>query len=747
MRLPQMPKTHKYILILGFLLLSLSPSSERCAVAQDDPLDDGRTTFEENPLLSEPKTPEQLLDAVVLLNKLGRDDLAKKYLDQLMGSNPSDETVLQLRDKFGPALFLRFSLDKDLQPASRQLLDRMNEAFRKEAYSSARFDALVDDLKAGGSKKQIAVTAFRGLGAPIVPALLKRFSAETDADLRDSLLQAIIQIGDPAVPVLVGGILSPSEPIQEASIQALGWLNDRRVISYLWYPAFGPDVPSGRRMTARIALQRILHVGNTTEVSRSNLAAELTRLTQTHLRRDFPWTKNPNGKVEFWMWNPDEEILQMQELTPEEASLYVGAHFAEESLALAPDDQETQATYLALALASAYHQVGWDQPLPTGPGTVHNLALTAGPDVVTEALRVSLDNTNVYSILATLQTLGQIASEQQLKLTDSRRAPILSALNYPSFRVQFAAATTILQIDPDAPFPGSDRVVSVLAQALNDTRMRQAVVIDPDQDRNQTTRQRLEDRGFDVHVFRTGREGFTHAASRMDVELIAIHINSIRWSLSQTIANLRADARTASIPIVIYGPADQEHKLLDLIDRTPLSTFMPQTIDPVLYNKMFTEFFQRVSPPELSPELREMQVATAAYWLSYISAGRRTNLFNLAPAEAALTAGVNVPELARDCLIALSGIPRESVQQTLLSTALQIQMEPAIRRIAGYQMAYHVQRHGWLLQDSDVKDLHRVYDNEKDNGVATALAAVIGSLKPNAKLVGERLQDFQTTPQ
>lgn len=744
-RLPLMPKMHKYILTLGFLLCLFAPLSERLAFAQADSLSDDEPSFEQNPLLREPETPEQLFDAVVLLDKLGRVDLASKYLDQLMKSEPADATILELRDKYGPSIFLRFGRNKDLLPASKQLLDQMNAAFLKEAYSSNRFESLVNDLKAGGGKQQIALTALRDLGAPIVPALLKRYSTETDDTLRDTLLTAIVQIGKPAVPVLIGGILAPSVRVQEASIQALGWMNDRSVISYLWYPAFGPEVPAGRRMIARIALQRILDVSDTSSVSRSNLAAELTRLTQTHLRNAYSWDKNPAGNVEFWVWDPQNESLVMEELTPEEASLLVGAHFAEQSLALAPDDQEAQATYLSLALAAEYHQVGWDQPLPTGPGTVHNLALTSGPDIVTEALRISLDNTNVYSILATLQTLGQVASEQQLTLTDARRAPILSALNYPSFRVQFAAATTILQIDPDRAFPGSDRVVSVLAQALNDSRSKRAVVIDPDQERNQVTRERLEDRGFKADVFLTGRDGFTHASSRMDVELIMIHINSIRWSLSQTIANLRADARTASIPIIIYGPVGQEYRLLELLDRTPLSTFMPQTIDPVLFNKTFTEFVERVSPPDMSPELREMQVATAAYWLSYISAGRRTNLFDLAPAEKALNSGVNNPKLARDCLIALAGIPSKSAQRTLLSTALQAQLEPQIRSSAGYQMAYHVQRHGWLLDEADAQDLHRVYESEAESDVATALAAVIGSLKPNSKLIGERLQDFRTT--
>ena len=107
--------------------------------------------------------------------------------------------------------------------------------------------------------------------------------------------------------------------------------------------------------------------------------------------------------------------------------------------------------------------------------------------------------------------------------------------------------------------------------------------------------------------------------------------------------------------------------------------------------------------------------------------------------------GVLPPGDFRNCLIALAGIPQKSVQQTLLSTALQKQLKPEIRQVAGYQMAYHVQRHGWLLSDAAVQDLHRVHDNEPESEVATALAAVIGSLKPNSKLIGEGLNGFQTT--
>jgi hypothetical protein len=58
---------------------------------------------EESPLLIEPKTPVELFDAAVLCDRLYRPVLAKRYLDKFLQSNPSDDVLLTLRDKYGPA--------------------------------------------------------------------------------------------------------------------------------------------------------------------------------------------------------------------------------------------------------------------------------------------------------------------------------------------------------------------------------------------------------------------------------------------------------------------------------------------------------------------------------------------------------------------------------------------------------------------------------------------------------------------
>ncbi|WP_337219585.1 hypothetical protein, partial [Vibrio parahaemolyticus] len=76
------------------------------------------TPKEDLVLPEEPKTPEQLVDAAVVTLKLARPGLAKRYLETLVKMEPDDETLLKLRDQFGTSLFLEFSRNAELKPAS-----------------------------------------------------------------------------------------------------------------------------------------------------------------------------------------------------------------------------------------------------------------------------------------------------------------------------------------------------------------------------------------------------------------------------------------------------------------------------------------------------------------------------------------------------------------------------------------------------------------------------------------------------
>ena len=86
----------------------------------------------------------------------------------------------------------------------------------------------------------------------------------------------------------------------------------------------------------------------------------------------------------------------------------------------------------------------------------------------------------------------------------------------------------------------------------------EAVVIDPRQDAATLATFLLDDQGYQTTRALTGQGGFEQAIRQLNCELILIHSNCLRWSLSQTIANFRADSRTAQTPIAVYGPARDE---------------------------------------------------------------------------------------------------------------------------------------------------------------------------------------------
>jgi len=88
------------------------------------------------------------MEAVIQLTDLGQAASAKPYLDQLTKADIDDATVLKLRDRYGPAAFLRLSNNKTLQPESIALLKKMEAAFRAYATDPARIDGLINDLSA-----------------------------------------------------------------------------------------------------------------------------------------------------------------------------------------------------------------------------------------------------------------------------------------------------------------------------------------------------------------------------------------------------------------------------------------------------------------------------------------------------------------------------------------------------------------------------------------------------------------------
>ncbi len=696
-----------------------------------------------SPLLDEPSTPDELLSATELMVRLGRPQLARRYLEQFVEADPDDDTLLELSDKYGPGLFIKLSNVQSLRPVSTRLLERVTQAFRETGASPERIDGLIERLGNPPRDRELAIRSLKSLGPLAVPRFIVRLSDPQFAEEHDRLIDALSRLGKPAVPPLLAALATPSVKLRSDVAQVLGWIDSPDIVPYLWYPAFSPQEPPEVQVSARHALRRIQErqgasEGNVTLFGVTNV---MQKTALKHYRYEFQWPLEEDGTVDFWVWDEAEGNVVRTNPTAQLASLMVGRRFAQQALALAPDRRDLQALYLGLTIAEARHSAGWDVRLPAGPGTAHDLALTSGSEVVAQTLELALESGNPAAAFGALQVLGQIGTGQRTLLSGAMPSPVLAALDFPDKRVQFAAAQCVLQLNPVERFAGSDRIVPVLARALNGSTMPTAVVVDASTRRGNQVAALIGELGFMTATANTGREGFRLAAERGDVELVVLEINTIRWPLSVTVANLRADARTARVPIVVYGPDTMRSRVASLIRRHQPMVYAIEATASEEFGTQLRPHLARWRQGELSEEQRAEQMAAAAYWLADI-ASSRNDVFDLTAAGDALIEASNDPLLTDNVLLALSEIPTNAVQKTLLQLAISASTEPAISVAAARHLAHHIQAFGLLLTREELARLKSSWRDSSNPELASALATVLGSLKPNAKQVGTRLREF-----
>ncbi len=727
------------ILMMGFLSLGLD-SEDRIAHAQPADAAGG--------LVAEPKTVDEALDAVVLMLDIARPNLARQYLEKMLSFNPSDDDLLKLRDDRGPAIFLRMANVRQLQPVSVDLLNRVNAAFRKRGSDPVRIDGLIRDLDGTPEEQVAAIIAIRSGGAVAVPRILQQVQNPSSPVPKSQLLLTLTKMGPEIIPPLIGGLDSPDREVKTICIEALGWMRAREAVPFLYFPAFSSQSPDGLKMSARTSLARIknIKVSSLGRISQYGVIGELESEALSHFKKSHNWTVDPQGKVEVWGWDPNQDTVSMAKLEPQLASLYIGTQLARQAMGLAPSNQRLQGLYLAFLISGEIIRNGWDKGMPTGNETVYNVAITSGEQSVETALVAALEHRNSEAALGALQILGDVGSRSLLDSPPEKKSPLIQALDAHDPRVQFAAANAILKIDPHSPFRGSARVMEVLTQALSDNLSPRAIVCDANLQRATQMSGFLAESGYDVSVQSTGRGTFLYAAERADVELILLNINCVRWPLSQTIANLRADSRTANLPIMVYGP-DAENTIVNRLMRHYRDIgSMLESRDSDSFSSQLRSFVDDIKGPRLTIEQRRARSAAAIYWLAEIANGQRTRIFDLATAEKALSNAVNDSTLANDGIVALSSVPTRTAQQRLMDVSVNPNEDAGIRETAALNLSFHIQRYGLLLTEQEANSVKDAQSAAKDTGVATALATVVGTFKPDTRKVNERLQEYRQPP-
>ena len=700
----------------------------------------------ESPLVVEPETPEEIFDAAIFMVDLARPEVAKLYLQKFVDGNPPDELLLALREKHGPSIFLKLSNIEELQPLSLELLKRHNAAFAKFARDPARLDALLKDLVSGtGDARRAAQHQMQTAGVHVVPALISALGNPAYAESQAVLVGMLKLLRTEAVAPLEAALTSPDSKTRQSAIQALGMIRDPDAIPYLLRFAGEPD-GSEDRLAASKAIAQIMGTASITAGQSTGVANRLLKQARDAFQGKLPLDLGADQLVSVWVWSDTAGTVQERRMTPAGAALHGGLLFAKSALDVAPERQDVQTSYLTMLLAQEAARAGLGKPLKAGPGTLHDLTASLGSEAVSDSLTEALELRQIPAALAALQILAKIGTVQHVRNVSGTHTALQRALNYPSRRVQFAAVEMIAALDPTTRYPGTDRVVKILGKSLTQAEASQprGLVLDSVIERGQTLTGFLRDLGYEPILVRTGREGFKSAATAQEIDLVLIDVNIQRWALSETIANFKADPRTSDLPIVIYGSSLSERSARVQVQQYRNILYIEEPTASEGLHEQIARFLASQEEAPLSPEERSGKALAAANLLAHLTTGQRRLLYDLTPIESQLLTAVENTQLAGPLLPVVAALPTAAAQSRLASLAGDAGIPTELRTLATRELNRHVRQHGLLISKEQVLALNQAWSQSKDGPYYSELSSLMGLLKPNSAVVGERLRSVTT---
>ena len=509
----------------------------------------------------QPETPLELWNAITYLTRVGRTDQAIPLLDRFVASNPNDAALLEIRDRYGVGSILRLEDDPRTAPRVAELLVRVNDAAAREARDPARINRGIELLGGSPVEQGQGLIRLREAGPYAVPALLEAIgSAEPGSAERSLLVGNLGRLDRRAVPPLIAALESPDAALAADVASVLGRLGDPRAVPALVWKA-SRDGPA--RVEAEAAVRRL--GGSRADA----LLSKPARLFLTEARRYLDGAYDfPEGRVEVWEW-VDGDVAPRS--VPEaEAEALLGERDARRAAELMPDDREAAALLLTFRVAEYARDAELD------PASLVAELDDAGPEALANALTMAIRAGYDDAAVPLAAALGR--SSDPMILASGGSSPLVAALGAPDRRVQLAAAEAIVAFGPDRPFPGSSRVVPILARSLEVGPAPKVVVASASTATTGLIAAGLASLGYDPVQAISASEAFALAVESAGVEALVVDPGGLRGprDARDLLIDLRADARTAGLPVLLPLPIDRATALA----RSESYRFFQEEIEP-----------------------------------------------------------------------------------------------------------------------------------------------------------------------
>jgi hypothetical protein len=752
-----MSLTHRFLpclALLSVLILATQarPQEPAAPAAPEQPAAANPPAAPDQPAAAEqPPTasPQSLWEDMLHFIRVARPDLAQSYGEALLKATATDDTTLldivqnsPHRDADQQLLLQAQQIDK-LKPVADQLIARLRTARMKMARDKDRVLADIANLTKGTRANDSATARLRAAGQFAAPYLLATLVDDRQEAVHPYVLTAMIAIGRPMAAPLAAALphLDPRAMMQVAD--ALAEIGYAQALPALKAVLEDPKVNPAAHARVQTAYDRL---AQTSSLPADTSAADLYLLLAQNCYADagtrpydLPGYDAQSARGVIWEYTRDPGLM-WDEVPTNLFGDVLAMRAAKQALRLKPDLGPALSLWLAANLSREARLAPGQTDATYHEGHPASYFIRiAGPARQLEVLDMALAAGDQALALKAIDALSGSASIGILTDSGQRSQPLIRALFGSDRRLSYAAAFALARAHPQAPFPGSPRLVWVLTDALRQTATKYAVVVgsNPEQ-RNQLAGILAgKDLGYLVDQAPALPGVIDLLATRPGVDVLVVtgDADTIRAFMRQS----AQDPRLAGVPVVaVASEKDQSVLVAAYLDeaRKPIVT---SGADPAKLTAALEQATKTGGGAAISQEEATGYTLTSLAILRDLAACH-SSPFHVTDAQAALILALKDPraEVIAPAAAVLALLPTAEAQKALADAALDA-ARPEPQRIALLNsLADSATQIGCRLDKPQVDQLVELVQGAQGD-LATAAARVYGALAMPASAVVQAL--------
>jgi hypothetical protein len=417
--------------------------------------------------------------------KIARYDLANAQAQKILQRKDNPAGVLQAFEQVSrdrnddlDQWLLRWQGVDALRDSVTQIIGVLNEARFGRRNDISYIEDSIRRLSVNERAYALAIQRLRESGELAIPIMIDYLRDPSKKEYFSGIRRALRDLGREALNPLLAATQMNDPATLVTIIDALGDIGYDVTVPYLLRLTQDQKTPDAVRRAAADALTRMGVDPKSQNAAEAfyNIGEKFyynTTAIQTDTRRPVAY---------LWYWNDQQGLSKKDVPTPIFHDL-MAMRSSEYALRLAPEMGQA----LSLWLAANYNR---EVELPQGAKDptrgenqpdAHYYGVAAGAQYVNAVLARALNDHNSPVALKSVKSLQEILGASNL-FSGGQGQPIVDALNYADRTVRYEAAFAIAQALPQKEFPGQERVVPILAEALSQSGKPNVLVIVPSQD-------------------------------------------------------------------------------------------------------------------------------------------------------------------------------------------------------------------------------------------------------------------------